>query len=50
MNFNKKISTPLVGKYFVIGMMNMKSCVANLTLKNYPSVDIFEINLKMTIL
>ena len=42
----KKILTVLASEYFVISIINMKSCVANLTLKNYPSVDIFEIELK----
>lgn len=46
MSLNKKMLTGLTSEYFVIGMMNMKSCVAKLTLKNYPSVDIFEIEPK----
>ena len=31
----------LTGEYFVAGMMSLKGWVASLTLKNYPSVDIF---------
>ena len=31
----------LIGEYFVAGMMSLKGWVASLTLKNYPSVDIF---------
>lgn len=46
MSPNKKILIGLASEYFVIDIMNMKSCVANLTLKNHPSVDIFEIELK----
>jgi len=34
----------LSGEYFVAGMLNMKGWVASLTLKNYPSVDIFALN------
>ena len=33
--------TGLAGEYMVAGIMNMKGWVASLTLKNYPSVDIF---------
>ena len=32
----------LTGEYLVTGMMSLKGWVASLTLKNYPSVDIFE--------
>ena len=31
----------LTGEYLVAGMMSLKGWVASLTLKNYPSVDIF---------
>jgi hypothetical protein len=31
----------LTGEYFVAGMMSLQGWVASLTLKNYPSVDIF---------
>lgn len=34
----------LTGEYFVAGMMSLKGWVASLTLKNYPSVDIFGMN------
>lgn len=34
----------LTGEYFVAGMMSLKGWVASLTLKNYPSVDIFGLN------
>ena len=34
----------LTGEYFVAGMMSSKGWVASLTLKNYPSVDIFGMN------
>lgn len=40
----KKIDKHLIGltgEYFVAGMMSLKGWVASLTLKNYPSVDIF---------
>lgn len=40
----KKIEKHLIGltgEYFVAGMMSLKGWVASLTLKNYPSVDIF---------
>jgi hypothetical protein len=43
----KKIDKYLIGQtgeYFVAGMMHMKGWVASLTLKNYPSVDIFGLN------
>lgn len=36
----------LTGEYFVAGVMSMKGWVASLTLKNYPSVDIFGLNSK----
>lgn len=36
----------LTGEYFVAGMMSLKGWVASLTLKNYPSVDIFGLNPK----
>ena len=36
----------LTGEYFVAGVMSMKGWVASLTLKNYPSVDIFGLNPK----
>lgn len=39
-----KLLIGLAGEYFVAGMMNMKGWVASLTLKNYPSVDIFGLN------
>lgn len=44
MNKDSKILIGLTGEYFVAGMMNMKGWVASLTLKNYPSVDIFGLN------
>ncbi|MBP6576845.1 MAG: hypothetical protein KA796_11975 [Chryseobacterium sp.] len=34
----------LTGEYLVAGMMSLKGWVASLTLKNYPSVDIFGMN------
>ena len=34
----------LTGEYLVAGMMSLKGWVASLTLKNYPSVDIFGLN------
>ncbi len=34
----------LTGEYFVAGMLSLKGWVASLTLKNYPSVDIFGLN------
>jgi hypothetical protein len=34
----------LAGEYFVAGMMSIKGWVASLTLKNFPSVDIFGFN------
>lgn len=34
----------LTGEYFVAGMMSLQGWVASLTLKNYPSVDIFGLN------
>lgn len=40
----KKIEKHLIGltgEYFVAGMMSLNGWVASLTLKNYPSVDIF---------
>ncbi|MBR6183177.1 MAG: hypothetical protein IKQ76_01265 [Bacteroidales bacterium] len=39
-----KLMTGLAGEYMVAGMMNLKGWVASLTLKNYPSVDIFGMN------
>lgn len=39
-----KLMTGLAGEYLVAGMMNLKGWVASLTLKNYPSVDIFGMN------
>ena len=36
----------LTGEYFVAGMMSLQGWVASLTLKNYPSVDIFGLNPK----
>lgn len=36
----------LTGEYLVAGMMSLKGWVASLTLKNYPSVDIFGLNPK----
>lgn len=39
-----KLLIGLAGEYFVAGMLNMKGYVASLTLKNYPSVDIFALN------
>ena len=39
-----KLMTCLAGEYLVAGMMNLKGWVASLTLKNYPSVDIFGMN------
>lgn len=44
---SKKLMTGLAGEYFVAGMMNLKGWVASLTLKNYPSVDIFGMNPEM---
>jgi hypothetical protein len=41
---SKKLSKHLIGltgEYLVAGMMSLKGWVASLTLKNYPSVDIF---------
>lgn len=43
-NMKKNIEKHLIGltgEYFVAGMMSLKGWVASLTLKNYPSVDIF---------
>lgn len=40
----KKHLIGLTGEYFVAGMMSLKGWVASLTLKNYPSVDIFGLN------
>ena len=34
----------LTGEYLVAGMMSMKGWVASMTLKNYPSIDIFGLN------
>lgn len=42
-NLNKHL-IGLTGEYFVAGMMSLKGWVASLTLKNYPSVDIFGLN------
>ena len=42
-----KLMTGLAGEYLVAGMMNLKGWVASLTLKNYPSVDIFGMNPEM---
>ena len=39
-NFNKYI-IGLTGEYFVAGMLGLQGYICNLTLKNYPSVDIF---------
>lgn len=36
-----KLLIGLTGEYLVAGMMSLKGWVASLTLKNYPSVDIF---------
>jgi len=37
----EKYLISLTGEFFVAGMMTLKGWVASLTLKNYPSVDIF---------
>lgn len=37
----EKYITGLTGEYFVARMLGIQGFVANLTLKNYPSVDIF---------
>ncbi|MDX9914058.1 MAG: hypothetical protein RBS77_05780 [Candidatus Moranbacteria bacterium] len=42
-NFDKLL-IGLTGEYLVAGMMSLKGWVASLTLKNYPSVDIFGLN------
>ena len=39
-----KLLIGLTGEYLVAGMMSLKGWVASLTLKNYPSVDIFGLN------
>ena len=36
-----KLMTCLAGEYLVAAKMNLRGWVANLTLKNYPGVDIF---------
>ena len=41
-----KLMTGLAGEYLVAAKMNLQGWVANLTLKNYPSVDIFGMNPK----
>lgn len=41
-----KLMTGLAGEYLVAAKMNLRGWVANLTLKNYPSVDIFGMNPK----
>lgn len=48
MDKNSKILIGLSREYFVVGMMNIKGWVASLTLKNYPSVDIFGLNPEIT--
>lgn len=42
-NLNKHL-IGLTGEYLVAGMMSLRGWVASLTLKNYPSVDIFGLN------
>lgn len=39
-----KLMTGLAGEYAVAASMNLKGWIASLTLKNYPSVDIFGFN------
>ena len=39
-----KLMTGLAGEYMVAARMNLRGWVANLTLKNYPGVDIFGFN------
>ena len=41
-----KLMTGLAGEYLVAAQMNLRGWVANLTLKNYPNVDIFGMNPK----
>lgn len=41
-----KLLIGLTGEYLVAGMMSLKGWVASLTLKNYPSVDIFGLDPK----
>lgn len=41
-----KLLIGLTGEYLVAGMMSLNGWVASLTLKNYPSVDIFGLNPK----
>ena len=39
-----KLMTGLAGEYMAAARMNLRGWVANLTLKNYPGVDIFGFN------
>jgi penicillin-binding protein-related factor A (putative recombinase) len=41
-----KLLIGLTGEYLVAGMMSLRGWVASLTLKNYPSVDIFGLDPK----
>ena len=39
------INTALYGEYYVAAMLYKRGWTANLTLKNYPGIDIFGFNL-----